>query len=127
MSIDDVENIEMDSEKQNGDIEVVEEDDKVHLKSTIVNPDLRRESIAEIKRIAEGIVAKGDGRGPLCSVDSGNMNLSSYELRSSVDENQPVPQHTSVIVTNPSVDLAASGSPLSGGTTGINHDLFIKI
>lgn len=90
------------------------------IKSVVENPDLRRESIAEIKRLAEGFVQKGDGRGLLCSVDSGNTNLNGNDMRSSIDE--PLPsshqQHTSVIITNPSVDLAPSGSPASGGTTG---------
>nr|XP_013189572.1 unnamed protein product [Amyelois transitella] len=136
-SIDEVENIEMDSEekekddaKVNGETEMgdnrdvdidslkdLDEDEEVHIKSVVENPDLRRESIAEIKRLAEGIVQKGDGSGLLCSVDSANMNGS--DMRSSLDECQlsPPPQHTSVIVTNPSVDLAAGGSPASGGTT----------
>lgn len=120
---------ERDKEKLNGetddgdsrDVDVdslkdLEED--VHLKSVVENPDMRRESIAEIKRLAEGIVQKGEGRGLLCSVDSGNVNGS--EFRSSLDESQPSPlqQHTSVIITNPSVDLVAGGSPVSGGTTG---------
>lgn len=123
----------MDSErdketKQNGetdtsdnkelDVDSLKDFDEVHLKSVVENPDMRRESIAEIKRLAEGIVQKGDGRGLLCSVDSAHVNGSDF--RSSIDESQPSPvqQHTSVIITNPSVDLAASGSPLSGGTTG---------
>ncbi|GBP27037.1 Small G protein signaling modulator 1 [Eumeta japonica] len=134
-SIDEVDNIEMDTDcKVNGETDenenmgdnrdvdglkdLVEDEDDVHVTSAVVNPDLRRESIAEIKRLAEGIVQKGDGRGPLCSVDSANMN--GNELRSSLDETpQPSPQqqHMSVIVTNPSVDLAASGSPVSGNGT----------
>ncbi|XP_073948313.1 small G protein signaling modulator 2-like isoform X2 [Choristoneura fumiferana] len=139
-SIDEVDNIEMDSEdkgKVNGETEMgdnrdvdldslkdLDEEEEVHIKSTVENPDMRRESIAEIKRLAEGIVQKGGGRGPLCSVDSANINLNGNDLRSSLDESQPImpqeippPQHTSVIITNPSVDLAASGSPASGGTT----------
>ena len=134
-SIDEVDNIELDSErdkesKQNGETENGDsrdvdvdslkdlEDEDVHLKSVVENPDMRRESIAEIKRLAEEIVQKGDGRGLLCSVDSAQLNGS--EFRSSIDESQPSPhqQHTSVIITNPSVDLAAGGSPVSGGTTG---------
>lgn len=141
-SIDEVDNIEMDSEdkeKVNGETETgdnrdvdldslkdLDEEEEVHIKSTVENPDMRRESIAEIKRLAEGIVQKGGGRGPLCSVDSANINLNGNDLRSSLDESQPTlpqeippPQHTSVIITNPSVDLAASGSPASGGTTGM--------
>ncbi|XP_028159384.1 small G protein signaling modulator 2-like isoform X2 [Ostrinia furnacalis] len=139
-SIDEVDNIEMDSEKEKDDTKVngetetgdsrdidldslkdLDDDEEVHIKSVVENPDMRRESIAEIKRLAEGIVQKGDGRGLLCSVDSANMNLNGSDLRSSIDEAQPqqspVQQHTSVIITNPSVDLAASGSPASGGTT----------
>lgn len=77
------------------------------------NPDMRRESIAEIKKIAEGIVQKGEGRGLLCSVDSGNGNLNGV-----VSMDEPHQQHTSVIITNPSVDLVATGSPASSGTTG---------
>lgn len=98
----------------------LDEDDDIHLKSVVENPDMRRESIAEIKRLAENIVQKGEGRGLLCSVDSGNINLNGADLRSSLDESQPSPleQRTSVIITNPSVDLAPSGSPASGGTTG---------
>lgn len=90
----------------------------MHLKSVVENPDMRRESIAEIKRLAEEIVQKGDGRGLLCSVDSAQLNGS--EFRASIDESLPSPlqQHTSVIITNPSVDLAAGNSPVSGGTTG---------
>lgn len=141
-SIDEVDNIEMDSEgkekddmKVNGETEMgdsrdldidslkdLDDDEEVHIKSVIENPDMRRESIAEIKRLAEGIVQKGDGRGLLCSVDSGNMNLNGNDIRSSMDDSQaqqsPHQQHTSVIITNPSVDLAAGGSPASGGTTG---------
>lgn len=99
----------------------LEEDEDIHLKSVVDNPDMRRESIAEIKRLAEGIVQKGEGRGLLCSVDSGHLNGSDF--RSSIDESQPSPQpqHTSVIITNPSVDIAAGGSPASGGTTGELH------
>ncbi|XP_063896565.1 small G protein signaling modulator 2 isoform X2 [Helicoverpa armigera] len=132
-SIDEVDNIEMDSEreketKQNGETEnsdtrdvdvdsLKDLDDDVHLKSVVENPDMRRESIAEIKRLAEEIVQKGEGRGLLCSVDSAHVNGSDF--RSSLEENQPSPhqQHTSVIITNPSVDLVAGGSPVSGGTT----------
>ncbi|KAJ8711290.1 hypothetical protein PYW07_008532 [Mythimna separata] len=133
-SIDEVDNIELDSErdketKQNGetdngdsrdlDVDSLKdlEDEDVHLKSVVENPDMRRESIAEIKRLAEEIVQKGEGRALLCSVDSAQLNGS--EFRSSIDESQPSPhqQHTSVIITNPSVDLAAGGSPVSGGTT----------
>lgn len=145
-SIDEVDNIEMDSEKEkegkvNGetekgdnvdldkDVESLkdleeEEDEEIHIKSVVENPDLRRESIAEIKRLAENIVQKGEGRGLLCSVDSANMNLNGSDMRSSIDEQQesqpiqPSEQRTSVIVTNPSVDLAVSGSPASDGTTG---------
>lgn len=101
-----------------------EEDEEIHIKSVVENPDLRRESIAEIKRLAENIVQKGEGRGLLCSVDSANMNLNGSDMRSSIDEQQdsqptqPSEQRTSVIITNPSVDLAASGSPASDGTTG---------
>ncbi|KAL0867750.1 hypothetical protein ABMA27_008469 [Loxostege sticticalis] len=139
-SIDEVDNIEMDSEKEKDDTKVngetetgdsrdidldslkdLDDEEEVHIKSVVENPDLRRESIAEIKRLAEGIVQKGEGRGLLCSVDSANMNLNGSDLRSSIDESQPQQsphqQHTSVIITNPSVDLAASGSPASGGTT----------
>lgn len=129
-SIDEVDNIEMDSEdktketKLNGDTtdsrdSVSElEDEEVYIKSVVENPDMRRESIAEIKRLAEGIVQKGDGRGLLCSVDSGNSNLNGSEIRTDENEASSLQQHTSVIVTNPSVDLAPSGSPASGGTTG---------
>lgn len=143
-SIDEVDNIEMDSEKEkegkvNGETEKgdnvdldkdveslkdLEEDEEIHIKSVVENPDLRRESIAEIKRLAENIVQKGEGRGLLCSVDSANMNLNGSDMRSSIDEqqesqpSQPSEQRTSVIVTNPSVDLVASGSPASEGTTG---------
>lgn len=144
-SIDEVENIEMDSEKEkegkvNGETEkgdnvdldkdveslkdLEEEDEEIQIKSVVENPDLRRESIAEIKRLAENIVQKGEGRGLLCSVDSANMNLNGSDMRSSIDEPQeslpyqPSEPRTSVIVTNPSVDLAASGSPASEGTTG---------
>lgn len=144
-SIDEVDNLEMDSEKEkegkvNGETEkgdkvdldkdveslkdLEEEDEEIHMKSVVENPDLRRESIAEIKRLAENIVQKGEGRGLLCSVDSANMNLNGSDMRSSIDEQQdsqptqPSEQRTSVIVTNPSVDLAASGSPASDGTTG---------
>ncbi|KAH9631166.1 hypothetical protein HF086_006744 [Spodoptera exigua] len=135
-SIDEVDNIEMDSErdketKQNGETEngdnrdvdvdsLKDLDEDVHLKSVVDNPDMRRESIAEIKRLAEEIVQKGDGRGLLCSVDSAHVNGTGSDFRSSIDESQPSPhqQHTSVIITNPSVDLAAGGSPASGGTTG---------
>lgn len=133
-SIDEVENIELDSEdgkigeatndnKLNGETDKEQDksdlDDDVYLTSVVNNPDMRRESIAEIKRLAEEIVQKGDGRGPLCSVDSINMN--GADMRLSMDETaQPSPhqQHTSVIITNPSVDLAASGSPASGNGTG---------
>lgn len=129
-SIDEVDNIEMDSEdrtkdtKVNGDTtdsrdSVSElEDEEVHIKSVVENPDMRRESIAEIKRLAEGIVSKGDGRGLLCSVDSASVNLNGNDAK--MEENEPSShsQHTSVIITNPSVDLAPSGSPASGGTTG---------
>lgn len=138
-SIDEIDNIDLDSEgkgksdaKVNGETETgsVEhldvdslndiDDDEVYVRSVVENPDMRRESIAEIKRLAEGIVQKGDGRGLLCSVDSGNMTLNGNDLRSLVDEapQQSHQQHTSVIITNPSVDLAVSGSPVSGGTTG---------
>ncbi|KAF9805825.1 hypothetical protein SFRURICE_009457 [Spodoptera frugiperda] len=134
-SIDEVDNIEMDSErdketKQNGETEngdnrdvdvdsLKDLDEDVHLKSVVDNPDMRRESIAEIKRLAEEIVQKGDGRGLLCSVDSAHVNGTGSDFRSSIDESGPSPhqQHTSVIITNPSVDLAAGGSPVSGGTT----------
>ncbi|CAH0713729.1 unnamed protein product, partial [Brenthis ino] len=128
-SIDEVDNIEMDSEdktkdtKLNGDTtdsrdSVSElEDEEVYIKSVVENPDMRRESIAEIKRLAEGIVQKGDGRGLLCSVDSGNTNLNGSEIRTDENEASSLQQHTSVIVTNPSVDLVPSGSPASGGTT----------
>ncbi|XP_063628709.1 small G protein signaling modulator 2-like isoform X1 [Cydia splendana] len=137
-SIDEVDNIEMDSEDKeniNGETEKgdsrdvdldslkdLDEEEEVHIKSTVENPDMRRESIAEIKRLAEGIVQTGGGRGPLCSVDSANINLNGNDLRSSLDESVPTApppqqQHTSVIITNPSVDLAAGGSPASGGTT----------
>lgn len=136
-SIDEVDNIELDSErdketKLNGEtdsrdnresldvdsLKDLDEDEDLHLKSVVENPDMRRESIAEIKRLAEGIVVKGEGRGLLCSVDSAHVNGSDF--RSSIEESQPSPQpqHTSVIITNPSVDLAAGGSPASGGTTG---------
>ncbi|CAG5044138.1 unnamed protein product [Parnassius apollo] len=138
-SIDEVDNIELDSEeketdesKVNGETETGDskdhvdidsltdiDDDEVYIKSVVENPDMRRESIAEIKRLAEGIVQKGDGRKLLCSVDSANMILNGNDFKSSIDENEknPPQQHTSVIITNPSVDLAASGSPASGGTT----------
>ncbi|XP_052752020.1 small G protein signaling modulator 2-like isoform X1 [Galleria mellonella] len=136
-SIDEVDNIELDSEEKEKEIKVngetetgdnidvdidslkdLDDDEEVHIKSVVENPDLRRESIAEIKRIAEDIVQKGDGRGLLCSVDSANVNINGSDLRSSLDENQPSSQqHTSVIITNPSVDLAPSGSPASGGNT----------
>ncbi|CAK1590328.1 unnamed protein product [Parnassius mnemosyne] len=139
-SIDEVENIEMDSKEKENDESTVNgetetgdskdhvdidslndvDDDEVYIKSVVENPDMRRESIAEIKRLAEGIVQKGDGRRLLCSVDSGNMTLNGNDLKSSIDENEqnpPQQQHTSVIITNPSVDLAVSGSPASGGTT----------
>ncbi|CAG9138231.1 unnamed protein product [Plutella xylostella] len=142
-SIEDVENIELDTEEKEKDDSIVNgetekgdsresvdidslkdlnEENEIHIKSPIQNPDLRRESIAEIKRLAEGIVQKGDGRGPLCSVDSGNINFNGNDLRSSLDESLPPPtphqhQQHSVIVTNPSVDLAASGSPASGSGT----------
>ncbi|XP_049879211.1 small G protein signaling modulator 2-like [Pectinophora gossypiella] len=137
-SIDEVENIEMDSEKEkedtivNGETETgdsreididslkdLDDDEEIHIKSVVQNPDLRRESIAEIKRLAENIVQKGEGRGLLCSMDSGNTNFNGSDMRSSLDESQPSPheQRTSVIITNPSVDLAAGGSPASGGTT----------
>ncbi|KAG6446796.1 small G protein signaling modulator 2 isoform X2 [Manduca sexta] len=124
-SIDEIDNIEMDADekdnmKVNGETDSgdtrVDSDTEVHIKSIVDNPDMRRESIAEIKRLAEGIVQKGDGRGLLCSVDSANVNLNGNDARSSLDESQPQQQHTSVIITNPSVDLAA-GSPASGGTT----------
>lgn len=135
----DSESKERDDTKLNGetetsdsrDIDIVslkdldDDEEEVHIKSVVENPDMRRESIAEIKRLAEGIVQKGEGRGLLCSVDSANMNLNGNDMRSSMDENQPLQsphqQHTSVIVTNPSVDLAAGGSPASGGTTGMFH------
>lgn len=136
-SVDEIDNIDLDSEEKEKDVKVNgetdtsdtreidslkdldDEDDDVHLKSVVENPDMRRESIAEIKRLAEGIVQKSDGRGLLCSVDSANVNLNGVDQRSSVEENGPSPQqHTSVIVTNPSVDLVPSGSPASGGTTG---------
>ncbi|XP_045539310.1 small G protein signaling modulator 2 [Papilio machaon] len=138
-SIDEVENIEMDSEekrrnesKVNGETDGTSDskepvdvdslndidDDEVYIKSVVENPDMRRESIAEIKRLAEGIVQKGDGRGLLCSVDSGNMTMNGNDVKSSMEEIQsPQQKHASVIITNPSVDLAASGSPASGGTT----------
>ncbi|XP_069356616.1 small G protein signaling modulator 2-like isoform X2 [Maniola hyperantus] len=144
-SIDEVDNIEMDSEEKgkeeanvNGetatsdsretldidslnDIDDDDEDEEVYIKSVVENPDMRRESIAEIKRLAEGIVQKGDGRGLLCSVDSANENKlnGNGDFRSSLDETQASThqQHTSVIITNPSVDIAPSGSPASGGTT----------
>lgn len=145
-SIDEVDNIELDSEDKdkvadtvNGDTETIdsrdidslndlEVDDDVCIKSVVENPDLRRESIAEIKRLAEGFVQKGDGRGLLCSVDSGNTNLNGNDMRSSIDEPQSGThqQHTSVIITNPSVDLAPSGSPASGGTTG-KIKLYVEI
>ncbi|XP_013145376.1 PREDICTED: small G protein signaling modulator 1-like isoform X2 [Papilio polytes] len=137
-SIDEVENIEMDSEekgrndskvngetdgtsdsKEHVDVDSLNDidDDEVYIKSVVENPDMRRESIAEIKRLAEGIVQKGDGRGLLCSVDSGNMTMNGNDFKP-VEESQPPQQkHASVIITNPSVDLAASGSPVSGGTT----------
>ncbi|XP_039752246.1 small G protein signaling modulator 2-like isoform X2 [Pararge aegeria] len=143
-SIDEVDNIEMDSEEKgndddniNGetetsdsrehididslnDIDDDDDDEEVYIKSVVENPDMRRESIAEIKRLAEGIVQKGDGRGLLCSVDSANgTKLNGNDFRSSIDESQPSThqQHTSVIITNPSVDIAPSASPVSGGTT----------
>lgn len=142
-SIDEVDNIDMDSEEKtkgdavNGetetsdhididslnDIDDDDDDEEVYIRSVVENPDMRRESIAEIKRLAEGIVQKGEGRGLLCSVDSANENkLNGNDFKSSVDENTPSAhqQHTSVIITNPSVDLAASGSPVSSGTTGIS-------
>ncbi|XP_038215530.1 small G protein signaling modulator 2-like isoform X2 [Zerene cesonia] len=122
-SIDEVDNIEVDK-KVNGetdtcdlDISYDQDDDEVCIRSVVENPDLRRESIAEIKRLAEGIVQKGDGRGLLCSVDSSNANMNGDK---SMEESQPSPNHHtthSVIVTNPSVDLAVTGSPASGGTT----------
>ena len=76
VSLFQVENIELDSEreketKQNGETENSDsrevdvdslkdlEDEDVHLKSVVENPDMRRESIAEIKRLAEEIVQKG--------------------------------------------------------------------
>lgn len=111
-----------DIEERDEDIEEKEDtDDDIgerHLTSVVNNPDMRRESIAEIKRLAEEIVQKGDGRGPLCSVDSANIN--GNDFRSSIDEGPVVShqQHTSVIVTNPSVDLAVGGSPASGNGTG---------
>jgi hypothetical protein len=139
-SIEEVENIELDPEskekdemKLNGETETgdsrdldldslkdLDEDEDIHIKSIIDNPDMRRESIAEIKRLAEGIVQKGDGRGLLCSVDSANVNLNGNELRSSIDETIQTTSHQqhSVIITNPSVDLVPSGSPASGGNTG---------
>ncbi|XP_022131103.2 small G protein signaling modulator 2 isoform X1 [Pieris rapae] len=128
-SIDEIDNIELDEEKNengmkiNGETDTCEDitlddddDDEVCIKSVVENPDMRRESIAEIKRLAEGIVQKGEGRGLLCSVDSGNANLNGNENKS-IEE--PAPNHAhSVIVTNPSVDLAVTGgSPASGGTT----------
>lgn len=142
-SIDEIDNIEMDSEKEkedkvNGETETgdskdvdidslkdLDEEEEFHIKSVVENPDMRRESIAEIKRLAENIVQKGEGRGLLCSVDSGNTNLNGNDMRSSLDEIQPSPHEprTSVIITNPSVDLAASGSPASGDATG-KIDLF---
>lgn len=147
-SIDEVENIEMDSEekvrndskvngetdgtsdsKEHVDVDSLNDidDDEVYIKSVVENPDMRRESIAEIKRLAEGIVQKGDGRGLLCSVDSGNMTMNGNDFKP-VEESQPPQQkHASVIITNPSVDLAASGSPVSGGTTGIILSLFLII
>lgn len=85
---------------------------------------MRRESIAEIKKIAEEIVQKGEGRGLLCSVDSENINFNGNDL--SMDESQRSPHYTSVIITNPSVDLAAGGSPASNGTTG-EKLLFFKL
>lgn len=120
-SIDEVDNIEMDSEDKENDAKVNGETEEVHIRSVVENPDLRRESIAEIKRLAEGIVQKGEGRRLLCSVDSANVNPNGSDFRSSIDEPQQNShqQHTSVIITNPSVDLAASGSPASGGTTGM--------
>lgn len=141
-SIDEVDNIDMDSEEKtkgdavNGetetsdhididslnDIDDDDDDEEVYIRSVVENPDMRRESIAEIKRLAEGIVQKGEGRALLCSVDSANENkLNGNDFKSSVEENAPSAhqQHTSVIITNPSVDLAASGSPVSSGTTGI--------
>ncbi|CAG9559124.1 unnamed protein product [Danaus chrysippus] len=136
-SIDEVDNIEMDSEEKGKDdvtlngetetsdrdiaddsiTELEEDEEDIYVKSVIENPDMRRESIAEIKRLAEGIVQKGEGRGLLCSVDSANITVNGNDK---VDENQTTrqeQQHTSVIITNPSVDLAPSGSPVSGGTT----------
>ncbi|KOB73991.1 Uncharacterized protein OBRU01_09765, partial [Operophtera brumata] len=119
-SIDGIENIDLDEERQKDDKKNEEteiDSDKIHIKSVVDNPDMRRESIAEIKKIAEGMVQKGEGRGLLCSVDSGNGNLNGNDIRSSIDE--PSHQHTSVIITNPSVDLVATGSPASEGTTGV--------
>lgn len=130
-SIDEIDNIELDEDKkengvkENGETDTFEditydedEDDEVCIKSVVENPDMRRESIAEIKRLAEGIVQKGDGRGLLCSVDSANANLNGNDNNRSMEE-QPSNHAHSVIVTNPSVDLAVTGSPASGGTTGI--------
>ncbi|VVC88810.1 unnamed protein product [Leptidea sinapis] len=131
-SIEEIDNMEMDEDKvkdvkQNGETDICDldlnyddddGDDEVCIKSVVENPDLRRESIAEIKRLAEGIVQKGEGRALLCSVDSANVNINGNSTRS--DEGQQTSnQHNthSVIVTNPSVDLAVSGSPASGGTT----------
>lgn len=129
-SIDEVDNIALDEERQkddkkNGETEI--DSDTIHIRSVVDNPDMRRESIAEIKIIAEGIVQKGEGRGLLCSVDSGNGNPNGNDMRSSIDEPSHQ-QHTSVIITNPSVDLVATGSPASEGTTGKIHFLiFILI
>ncbi|XP_050677563.1 small G protein signaling modulator 1-like [Leptidea sinapis] len=131
-SIEEIDNMEMEEDKvkdvkQNGETDICDldlnyddddGDDEVCIKSVVENPDLRRESIAEIKRLAEGIVQKGEGRALLCSVDSANVNINGNSTRS--DEGQQTSnQHNthSVIVTNPSVDLAVSGSPASGGTT----------
>ncbi|XP_041971436.1 small G protein signaling modulator 2-like isoform X2 [Aricia agestis] len=137
-SIDEVENLELDEDKQhdskaNGKSDISEEKDQtdadsfsevdekdVCIRSVVENPDMRRESIAEIKRLAEEIVQKGEGRGPLCSVDSANMNVNGTD-NGPIEDNhtsQTQAQCTSVIVTNPSVDLAVyGGSPASGGTT----------
>ncbi|CAK1541639.1 unnamed protein product [Leptosia nina] len=134
-SIDEIDNLELDEERKengvkvNGETDTCEDisydqdddDDEVCIKSVVENPDLRRESIAEIKRLAEGIVQKGDGRGLLCSVDSANANLNGNDNKSieEIQPPQPSQNHShSVIVTNPSVDLAVTGgSPASGGTT----------
>ncbi|XP_072934410.1 small G protein signaling modulator 2-like [Epargyreus clarus] len=144
-SIDEVDNIEMDSEGKtkddtevNGETETSDsrehvdidslkdlddDDEEVYVKSVIENPDMRRESIAEIKRLAEGIVQKGEGRGLLCSIDSANANLNGNDVKAEetnenhANQHTSHQQHTSVIITNPSVDLAPSGSPVSGGTT----------